>query len=80
VIAADRAERIEALAKVALGIIQRNSVGYYIDPADGGRFRVWDFRHNAILLSFRRRVDADDRPAMLVIKFEGETGLGRVVE
>ena len=69
---AERAERIRSLAKIALGIIQRNCTGYYLNPADGGRVRVWDFRHNALLLSFRRQVDIDDRPATLVVKHDGE--------
>jgi hypothetical protein len=68
---ADRSERIRALAKVALSILRRTD-RYNLDLAAGGRARAWDFRHNELSLSLRRRFDADDRPATLIVKYDGE--------
>jgi hypothetical protein len=53
-------------------ILQRNSAGYYLDLADGGRVRAWDVQHNALSLSFRRRVDDPDRLATLTVRYDGE--------
>jgi hypothetical protein len=68
---ADRNERIRSLAKVALGILRRTD-RCNLTLADGSRVRAWDFRHNDLVLSFRRRVDGDARSATLVVKYDGE--------
>ena len=39
---------------------------------DGSRVQDYDFRHNALALSFRRRVDLEERPSKLIVKYEGE--------
>ena len=67
-----RAERIKAISKLALGILRRCGDRCNLTLADGSRVREWDFRHNELSLSFRRRVDVDDRPATLVVKYDGE--------
>ncbi|TKV73296.1 hypothetical protein FDV58_37720 [Bradyrhizobium elkanii] len=67
----DRAERIKSLVKVALSILRRTD-RCNLTLADGSRIRDWEFRHNGLSLSFRRRIDVDDRPGTLIVKFEGE--------
>jgi hypothetical protein len=67
----DRSERIAALVKVALSILRRTD-RYNLTLADGSRYRGWDFRHNDLSLTFRRRIDADDRPATLIVKYDGD--------
>ncbi|MGL3210932.1 hypothetical protein [Bradyrhizobium sp. BR 1433] len=53
----DRSERIKALVKVALSILRRTD-RCNLTLADGSRIRDWKFRHNGLLLSFRRRIDS----------------------
>jgi hypothetical protein len=68
---ADRNGRITALAKVALAILRRTD-RYNLTLADGSRFHGWDFRHNDLSMSFRRRIDVDERPATLIVKYDGD--------
>jgi hypothetical protein len=68
---ADRSERIKALAKVALGILRRNAHRFRLDLAEGS-VHTWDLEHGLLSLSYRRRIDADDRPATLTIKYRRE--------
>lgn len=67
----DRNERVKSLVKVALDILRRTD-RYNLTLADGSRYRGWDYRHNDLVLSFRRRTDVDDRPATLVVKYDGD--------
>ncbi|MCK1754130.1 hypothetical protein IVA78_02585 [Bradyrhizobium sp. 137] len=71
----DRAERIRMLAKLAIGILRRNDAGGYLDIPGKGRVRALDCRCGEFRLSFRRRVDDEERLARLKIKFAGETVL-----
>ncbi|KGT73890.1 hypothetical protein MA20_40960 [Bradyrhizobium japonicum] len=68
---AARAERIRSLVEVAIGILRRTQ-HCNLTLTDGSRVRAWDFCHNELSLSFRRRVDTDDRPTTLVVKYDGE--------
>jgi hypothetical protein len=67
----DRAERIRSLVEIAISILRRTQY-CNLTLTDGSRVRAWDFSHNELSLSFRRRVDIDDRPATLVVKYDGE--------
>lgn len=69
--AADRAKRVKAIVTVALNILRRTD-RYNLAMADGSRYRGWDYRHNDLVLTFRRRTDVDDRPATLIVKHDGE--------
>lgn len=53
---AERNERINALAKVAIAIHRRNAVGFIIETIDG-RACVYDLRHNEMTLSLRWQLD-----------------------
>lgn len=68
----DRAERIRSLARIALGILRRNDIGGYLDIPGKGRVRALDCRCGEFRMSFRRRVDDNERLARLEIKFAGE--------
>ena len=69
--AADRAKRVKAIVTVALNILRRTD-RYNLTFADGSRFRGWDYRHNDLVLTFRRRTDVDDRPATLIVRYDGD--------
>ena len=68
---AERSERVTALAKIAPSIL-RWTDRYNFTLADGSRYRGWDFRHNDLVLTFRRRMDVDDRQATLIVQHDGE--------
>ena len=68
---ADRNERIKWLTKIAIAVLRQRGDGGYFDH-EGGRVRAVDFRHNELSLTFSRRLDDVDRPATLVVKYDGE--------
>lgn len=67
----DRNERIRSLAQVAISVLRRHDRGGYLDLPEG-RVRALDCHCGKFRISFRRRVDDDDRPATLVVKYGGE--------
>jgi ribosomal protein L25 (general stress protein Ctc) len=69
---ADRAERIKTLVKFAAGVLRRNGEAANLVYSDGSRVRAWDYRHNALSLAYRVRVDVADRPATLIVKYDGK--------
>lgn len=66
----DRADRIRALAKVAVAILRRSGEVGVVDVA-GGRARVYDVQQNEMKLSLRRHIDDPDHTTRLEIKFDG---------
>jgi hypothetical protein len=53
--------------------------GGYIHLPEG-RVRALDCRCGKFRISFRRRVDDVDRPATLVVKYDSEKGLSRIMD
>lgn len=68
---ADRSERIRALVYSATKILRRTPRCNLTLP-DGSRVQDYEFRFNALALSFRRRVDIEDRPSTLTVKYHGQ--------
>ncbi|WFU14421.1 hypothetical protein [Bradyrhizobium sp. CB3481] len=67
----DRAERIRSLVHTPLEILRRTQRSNLTLP-NGTRVRDYEFRHNALALSFRRWVDFEDRPSMLTVEYDGD--------
>jgi hypothetical protein len=66
-----RTERVNALSKIALGILHRNGDRGYIHSPGRGRCRVSHVRHNEFKLSLSTAVN-ESQTATLEIRFEGE--------
>ncbi|RZM99944.1 hypothetical protein CWO91_34805 [Bradyrhizobium genosp. SA-3] len=67
----DRADRMKALSKVALGIIRRCGERWNVDRPDG-RWRRSEVRHNEFRLTHSRLIDDKDRTSTLDVRFDGK--------